>query len=146
MQKLKPTALDYLQIAITPRWYNLFFWLFIIGFYIVNVIRFIIVGIVSLYEETKNYINGVKESYDERKTSRYSWRSGRYMSYREYLDELGEAIKKRGDMKVTQESCDLARKFDMEAEVVASAMNAMKANPKLSLEEAFILGFQEWDI
>lgn len=41
---------------------------------------------------------------------------------------------------------ELAREYGLEAEVVYSALEAMKANPDLETEDALAEGLLEWDV
>lgn len=41
---------------------------------------------------------------------------------------------------------EIIKEYNLEAEVMYFALKAMKENPNLTIEEAFNLGCEQWDI
>ena len=49
-------------------------------------------------------------------------------------------------MEAIKEALELAKKHNLETEVMCWAMKNLKANPKISIEEALRRGLKEWDL
>ena len=50
----------------------------------------------------------------------------------------------KNQMFRVREVLDEAKEWNMEIEVVTTAMNALKQNSKLSIDEALAIGINEW--
>lgn len=48
------------------------------------------------------------------------------------------------DLEVIENQLKLAKEYDLEAEVVMTALIAMRRDPSLTIQEAIYIGFFEW--
>ncbi len=65
----------------------------------------------------------------------------------EGMEDFFEEIEFLGDSDPLQTICDLmeeAKKYGLESEVAFYALKAMKEDPTLEPEQAFLIGYQEW--
>lgn len=143
MRKPKPTFSDKFRKANLPRWYNPLWWLTLIVLSIVGSIAHAVAGVCEFLAELMNW---ALATYEQARGKYYDWETESYLDYRDLLDSIGERMKKEGDLDAANTALSHARRYGLEAEVVAWALNSMKENPKLTLAEALSYGLQEWDI